>query len=154
MKLIKVEKSERSILENLLQLYLHDLSLYYPSPFNPKTGLYEYNIDEYFTNPHYKAYFILNEDGIAGFALIIIDEEFIRPTEIFVLNQYKGKGLATFALNRLFEEYSGNWEIKIVPNSKKAEKLWTRLVKEYTNGNYQTERVGTYNRLVINFNNK
>ena len=44
----KVESKERKKLEKLLQLYLHDLSLYFPIPFDSKVCEYEYDLDKYF----------------------------------------------------------------------------------------------------------
>ena len=149
-----IEKEQRPILENLLQLYLHDISLYYPVNFDNTTGQYIYDVDQYFTQPNHHGFFIMNQDEIAGFALVTVDCDHIRPEDVFILNQHKDKGLGTFALNRLFDKFSGHWEIRVVPNSKRSEKLWTRVVKEYTNGNHQTDRVGNYGRLVINFSNK
>ena len=45
-KLEKVRLEDRNKLERLLQLYLHDLSLYFPITFNSDICQYEYN-EEY-----------------------------------------------------------------------------------------------------------
>ena len=52
-KIERVKISERKKLENLLQLYLHDLSLYFPIEFNSKTCKYEYDLNKYFENDLY-----------------------------------------------------------------------------------------------------
>ena len=49
-KLEKIIKDEKHKLENLLQLYLHDLSLYFPIDFDTKTCQYKYNLETYFYN--------------------------------------------------------------------------------------------------------
>ena len=41
----KVTSSERTNLEKLLQLYLHDLSLYFPITFDSKVCEYEYDLN-------------------------------------------------------------------------------------------------------------
>lgn len=47
-KLEKVRLEDRNKLERLLQLYLHDLSLYFPITFNSDICQYEYDLDKYF----------------------------------------------------------------------------------------------------------
>ena len=42
----KVASSERTNLEKLLQLYLHDLSLYFPITFDSKVCEYEYDLQK------------------------------------------------------------------------------------------------------------
>lgn len=48
----KVGLKEREKLEKLLQLYLHDLSLYFPIPFNSDECKYEYDLNKYFENDY------------------------------------------------------------------------------------------------------
>ena len=55
-KLEKVRLEDRNKLERLLQLYLHDLSLYFPITFNSDIYQYEYDLDKYFIDNY--AYFI------------------------------------------------------------------------------------------------
>ena len=70
-ELIKVNKNERSKLEKLLQLYLHDLSLYFPLDFDSEKCEYDYDLDKYFDNDF--AYFIKSSNDILGFILIDIN---------------------------------------------------------------------------------
>ena len=153
LKEIKIE--QKDILEKLLQLYLHNISSDFPMDFNSNTGLYEYDdINKYFENENNKAFFILKENDIAGFILIdILDEKNIIQ-EIFVLNNYKRKGIGKIATNMIFDKYKGNWEIKSLPCSKTAENFWINSIKEYTKDNYNLEYIGKFNRAVITFNNK
>ena len=67
-KLEKVRLEDRNKLERLLQLYLHDLSLYFPITFNSDICQYEYDLDKYFIDNY--AYFIKSDNDILGFVLI------------------------------------------------------------------------------------
>lgn len=150
----KIEIGKKEILNNLIQLYLHNLSLSFPIDFDSKRGLYEYDdIEKYFINENNKAFFILNDNEIAGFMLIDFFEEKNVVQEIFILNNYKRKGIGKIATKILFDEFKGNWEIKAVPCSESAEKFWIAIVKEYTNDNFNLEYVGKYNRAILTFNN-
>lgn len=156
MKEISLEKiniKEKEKLEKLMQLYLHDLSLYFPLPLNSKTCLYEYDLDKYF-NGNY-AYFIKEKDDILGF--ILIDDNKNKNYEIsemFVLNNYKGNNIGERSVFEIFDRYHGNWIIKVVPLSNGAEVFWEKVVKKYTNDNYNKEYTGKYNRLELRFNNE
>ena len=89
-KLEKVAYRERKKLEKLLQLYLHDLSLYFPITFDSKVCEYKYDLDKYFDKNY--AYFIKSNDDILGFILVDDNlEDNYEISEMFVLNNYKRK---------------------------------------------------------------
>ncbi len=149
----KVESKERKKLEKLLQLYLHDLSLYFPIPFDSKVCEYEYDLDKYFDKNY--AYFIKSDNDILGFVLVDDNlEDNYEISEIFVLNNYKGKKVGEEAVKKIFDIYKGNWTIKAVPLSPKAEAFWTKTVNNYTKGNYRLEHTGKYDRAELYFQNK
>lgn len=150
-----VKPNEREIISNLLQLYLHNLSAYFPIDFDSSKGMYIYDeLDKYVEGNDSKAYFIFKEDKLTGFVLIDVTEEKNVIQEIFVLNNYKRQGIAGISVKKVFDMYKGNWEIKAVPCSKPAEDFWVKTVSEYTNDNYILEHTGKYNRAELRFNNR
>ena len=142
-KLEKVRLEDRNKLERLLQLYLHDLSLYFPITFNSDICQYEYDLDKYFIDNY--AYFIKSDkdNGNNNYEI----------SEIFVLNNYKRNKIGKEVAIKVFDMYKGNWTIKAVPNSKVAESFWKMVVNDYTNNNYIEKYTGKYNRLEIYFSN-
>lgn len=153
LKIKKVELQERDKLEKLLQLYLHDLSIYFPIPFNSDICKYEYELNKYFENNY--AYFIESENNILGFILVDDnDKNNYEISEMFVLNNYKGKKIGEQAVVKIFDMYKGNWIIKTVPSSPIAESFWIKTVNNYTNGHFKLEHTGKYNRAELSFNNK
>lgn len=150
----EIELEKKDILNNLMQLYLHNISLNFPIDFDSNTGMYGYDdIEKYFENDNNKAFFILKENEIAGFMLIDLSDEKNIVQEMFVLNNYKRKGVGKTAVSILFDKFRGNWEIKSLPCSESAEKFWISSVKEYTNDQFNLEYVGKFNRAVLTFNN-
>ena len=148
----KVASSERKNLEKLLQLYLHDLSLYFPITFDSKVCEYEYDLNKYFDKNY--AYFIKSSDDILGFVLVDDNlEDNYEISEMFVLNNYKGKKIGEEAVKKIFDIYKGNWTIKAVPLSPIAESFWKKAVNNYTNGNFRLEHTGKYNRAELYFKN-
>ena len=151
-ELIKVNKNEKEKLEKLLQLYLHDLSIYFPLDFDSEKCEYDYDLDKYFDNDF--AYFIKSSNDILGFILIDNNGNYnYEISEIFVLNNYKRNKIGKEVAIKVFDMYKGNWTIKAVPNSKVAESFWKMVVNDYTNNNYIEKYTGKYNRLEIYFSN-
>ena len=74
-------------------------------------------------------------------------------SEMFVLNNYKGKKIGEEAVKKIFNIYKGNWVIKAVPLSPLAESFWKKTVKNYTNGNFRLEHTGKYDRAELYFKN-
>ena len=147
---------ERDKFDRLFQLYLSELSLYYPAPYNYEECLNEYdNINRYFNDNNHYSYFIYLNNNIVGFVLIDDNSnDNYELSEIFILNQVKNQGIGTIVVNKIFDKYRGNWIIKVVPNSKKAENFWMKTIKEYTNNNFEVIYTGKYNRAEFSFNNK
>ncbi len=151
-KINKVNYNDRKKLERLLQLYLHDLSLFFPIPFNSEICEYEYDLNKYFEDNY--AYFIQSEKDILGFILIDHNaKDNYEISEMFVLNNYKRKKVGEKAVTKIFDKYKGNWTIKVVPSSPIAESFWKKVVNNYTKGNYRIEYTGKYNREELYFTN-
>lgn len=155
MMLEKVAK-KNIVIERLMQLYLHNISLYFPVDMDQKTGLYIYDdLDSYLSGRNDKlAYIIKNDNSIAGFILVDFTEKENIVQEMFVLNNFKRKGIGSKAVIELFDNHKGNWKIKSLPLSKQAESFWINIVKEYTNNNLEVDYIGKYNRAIISFNNE
>ena len=105
----EIELEKKDILNNLMQLYLHNISLNFPMDFDSNTGMYGYDdIEKYFENDNNKAFFILKENEIAGFMLIDLSDEKNIVQEMFILNNYKRKGVGKTAVSILFDKFRGN----------------------------------------------
>ena len=155
LEVIKTTNNERRIIDNLLQLYLSDLCKYFRIDMDQNTGLYEYDdISKYFVDNSDTAYLFKYDKEIAGFSLIDLVDGHYVVQEIFVLNEFKGKGIGKSAVFKIFDMNKGDWVIKAVPNSEPAEKFWTKVIDEYTNNNFNLERVGKYNRAEFEFSNR
>lgn len=66
----EVQAKDKNTLRHLLNLYLYDFSEYTNDDVN-KTGEYQYKyFEDYFTEKERKAFFIRDDNQLAGFALI------------------------------------------------------------------------------------
>lgn len=113
------------------------------------------DLDKYLVESEENAtYLIKFDDKLAGFILVDFFKEKNILQEMFVLNNFKRKGVGSKAVKELFDNHRGNWEIKSLPLSEQAESFWTNTIKNYTDNKYNVEHIGKYNRAVISFNNE
>jgi predicted acetyltransferase len=140
---VECEEEDKSVLFNLLQLYLYD--------FSPKTGdtvnrhgLFGYKwLDHYWTDDERRAYLMYWGETLAGFALKnqhsrLGDEGIVSSiAEFFVLRGLRGYGIGRAAAISLFELYPGRWEVSQISVNIDAHRFWTRVIDDYTAGNYE-----------------
>ena len=153
-KLRIAKKEERHLIENLLQMYLHNISEYFPIDFNSKTCTYEYDdIGKYFDESVNYAIIFMNDEDVIGFSLVdFIDNTYVVQ-EMFILNNYKNKGFGEGCITKVFDDFNGDWIIKSLPLSPKSENFWNKTINKYTDGKFELEYIGKYNRAVFKFNN-
>ena len=133
-ELKRIDKENLKILENLFQLYIHDISKELSWDCNA-SGVFEvYSLHEWIDNKENFGYLIFVQDKLAGF--VMVDKDFkvltkqannYNLSEIFILNNYKGKGLASSVVKKVFDMHKGNWESRPVPKSISALTFWERV---------------------------
>lgn len=141
-ELKRVTINEKDTLANLLEKYNYEFSQYDKRKFNDK-GLFGYKyIDNYFTEDGRFAYFIIANNELAGFALINKYHECERPidwsvAEFFVSYNYRRQGVATRAVELIFNKHKGYWHIKYHKKNSASVVLWNNTAKKYSDNNYE-----------------
>jgi predicted acetyltransferase len=138
-----VLKSEKEILRNLLEKYSYEFSQYTKIDVNP-LGLYGYTyLDYYWTEKSRWAYFIIVDNTLAGFVMVIdmpevddIPADF-QIAEFFVMHKYRKQGIGRKAVFEVFDKHHGKWQLKTHPNNVASCIFWTKVIEAYTNGNYE-----------------
>lgn len=99
--LYKAGINDKALLDNLLQLYLHDLSEFMHIEVGPN-GKYEQNISTKFVSSFEKsAYIIHAEYHIIGFVLVEQKSDVTKVRDLFVLNMWRGKGVGSAVVETL-----------------------------------------------------
>ncbi len=159
-KLKTIQIKDKSVLMNMFQLYLYDITRFLPSELN-NHGLYDYKyIDYYWTEKNYKAYFVLVDRKYAGFVMIN-DQDFLclkekdsyNIAEFFILNKYRKNKTGKKVAHMIFDRFRGNWEVRPVSKSDEAKSFWENTIAEYTDNQYKIE-YPIPNRVAIIFNNE
>lgn len=138
----RVEISEKDTLANLLEKYLYEFSQYDKRKYNDK-GLFGYKyLDNYFTDNDRFAYFITVDGELGGFALINKYCACERPVdwsvaEFFVSYNYRRQGVATRAVDLIFENHKGFYHIKYHKENVASAVLWNNAARKYSGDNYE-----------------
>lgn len=130
---------EKGILGNLLEKYTYELSQYDHTLFD-SNGLYGYPyLDSYWQEEGRFAYFIDAGQNLAGFALINRHPACSRPidwavAEFFVACPYRRQGIASAAMEQLFQMHKGYWHIQYHPENTAGAAFWQKISKAYADG--------------------
>ena len=135
-RLEKVSSRQRTLLWNLHQKYLHEMTNYYDDELDGE-GNYHYGyFDEYFTDPERTALLIYWEQRLVGFAMIhpysYVQE---RPdhvlAEFTIFPRFRRRHLARAAAEGILASFPGRWEIKYHEKNTAARNLWNQIAAQY-----------------------
>lgn len=143
--LLKVQNCQKTLLYNILQKYLYEMTNYNDlnAPNDPndllmdKNGNYQYEyFDAYFLEETRKALFIYSDGVLAGFALInsysyLNKKVDYALAEFTIFPMYRKKKVATDAMNKIFSMYNGEWEIKYNEKNIAAKNLYNKVTMQY-----------------------
>lgn len=157
--LVKVEEKDKDIIYNLMQLYIHDLSLYEDETTNFKlldNGLYEMSkyIGLYWKEESRHPYILKCNNELAGFVLYRYNENNMNEiAEFFVINKYRRAGAGTFMANSIFEKYKGKWEVRTLLKNERAQNFWRNVINKNTNGKFTEQFINNNSRYAFYFEN-
>lgn len=151
---VLIEK--KPVLRNLLELYKYDFSEFDGEDIND-SGLYGCKYLDYYWTENGRYTFIIRIDNkIAEFILIrskIKAEETIYfMSEFFILKKYRGNGIGRKAEFIVFDRFPGIWVVGQIPNNIPAQKFWTKVINEYTGGNFEEVVLDDWDGPVQRFN--
>jgi predicted acetyltransferase len=154
----KVKIEDKNKLAEMLQLYLHEFSLFDQRQ-QDENGIYPYKyFDLYWQESDRLPLFIIDDKEIVGFALLILDDpeseqkDIKTISEFFVLEKFRKKGIGKNAAFKIFDMFHGKWAIRQLEGNTNAKSFWKRVVDEYTEGNF---REGIWKKgQVITFSNQ
>jgi predicted acetyltransferase len=138
--------AEKSILRNLMQLYLYDFSPIDGADVD-KFGLYGYRIlDQYWVESGRFPFLMRGDGQLVGFALLRRGTYFdehpatknrgMTVAEFFVMRKYRRQGVGKRTAFHLFDLYPGRWEVAQLSSNSPAQDFWRKVINEYTGGYY------------------
>lgn len=136
--------SQKSVLQQLFQLYAYDFSEYNGRNLN-NCGFYAYaELDSWWLKRERYPYFLRVDEKLAGFALVSRESRVSRDSrvlsEFFVLRKYRRQGVGTEAARRIFDRFPGQWEVSQNVKNPTSLEFWGKVIPHYTEGGFRTQR--------------
>jgi len=138
-----IPAAERDILDNLLQLYMHDFSSFSPVEIDTQ-GKFNYPyLNHYWQEPDRQPFFIFVEGTLAGFTLL---REEVDPengarcqdvSEFFVLRQFRRAGIGSRAAITLWDMFPGEWQVRVMKANVAAYRFWQKLIQDYSRSQFE-----------------
>ncbi|MFL6428301.1 MAG: GNAT family N-acetyltransferase [Acidobacteriaceae bacterium] len=131
---------QRIIVENLIQLYVHDFTEYVPMTLR-SDGRFEYSRLPLYWTEVGRHPFIFKADGrLAGFALVKKGSEFSgdesvwEMAEFFVVRGERGRGVGYAVAANIWRQLTGPWEVRVLPNNVGALHFWSTSIARFLDG--------------------
>ena len=134
--------ADATLLSNLLELYVHDLSAAFPSIELGPDGRFGYpKLGLYWSEPERRFPFLIRCNGrVAGFALVTRgapasdDPDVFDVAEFFVLRRYRRSGVGRRAAVLLWSRFPGRWIVRVSEGNLGALPFWADVIAEFTCG--------------------
>ena len=126
-EIVAASVADKSVLRNLLELYLHDFSELTASDVD-EHGLFGYPyFDHYWDEPDRHPFLIRADGRLAGFALVRSGVPH-DMAEFFVLRKYRRGGIGLLAARALFGMFPGDWQVRQMAANTGATAFWRRAI--------------------------
>jgi predicted acetyltransferase len=144
----RATESDAPLLANLLELYIHDLSVAFAIEVGAN-GRFGYDrLADYWAEPERRfAYVIRNGPSIAGFALARIgspasdDPTILDVAEFFVLRRHRRLGVGQQAAHVLWDTLRGNWMVRVSTGNPRGLAFWPSAIQTYTQGDWTEKTI-------------
>jgi predicted acetyltransferase len=142
-------RAQESILANLLELYMHDMSEAFPLRISDE-GRFGYAwLPTYWAEPERRfPYLIRSENaGLLGFVLTTIgspgseDPDALDVAEFFVLRRFRRSKVGTTAIQMLWDQRPGHWVVRVSEGNPEGRSFWPNVVSAYTGGVFEEKRI-------------
>lgn len=137
--LLPAKPSDEPVLSNLLELYLHDLSEFFPIELGADGRFGYYPLAPYLSGLERRWAFLIHVDSrLAGFALatrgspLTDDPNDLDLTEFFVSRRYRRARVGLRAACLLWDRMPGHWIVRIAGNNLRALAFWRTAISTYT----------------------
>jgi predicted acetyltransferase len=133
-----------AILRNLFEHYLHDMSEWLGFDIGAD-GSYSYDTSRFWANG-FDVHLVRVGDTLSGFALVSPADQWLgdigahQIAEFFVLRKYRRTGISHQIAERLWNQYPGEWLVRVLEVNVPAVPFWNRAIARFSNGRYTKER--------------
>ena len=134
---------EKNIVDNLLQFYLDEISVFVAPKKSAEGRLIYPYLDHYWRNPQRYPFLISNDKQIAGFALVRreIDPsngmEVAEISDFFILSTLRNHGIGGLTAVQLWDMFPGKWRLEVHKANQDALLFWKDTISKYTDHRFK-----------------
>lgn len=146
LEVASAKKKEAHIVDNLLQLYLHDFSEFEPDEIGAD-GRFDYPYLQHYWDDPDRYPFLFRVDGhLAGFALLRFEADpltgrhVMDMAEFFIMRRYRDKGVGEQAAVYLWDLFPGQWQVRVLKSNERALGFWRHIIARYTDDAFAEHR--------------
>jgi predicted acetyltransferase len=137
LEVIPATIEQQPVLANLLELYVHDFSelLHIQVGTDGRFGYKDLPL--YWREPGRYPFLIRVDGSWAGFVLVKKGSEVSADpaiwdlAEFFVLRGYRRSGVGTEAAHKVWKQFPGRWEVRIMQKNDSARNFWQQAVHNF-----------------------
>jgi len=141
MKILKADLSYQNVFENLMQLYLYDLSIYTGDSVD-QNGLFDLGryFSLYWSDQDRYPYLCIINDTPVGFALVRqLTTDSYAICEFFILRSFRRKGIATQFAHDIFNLHNGKWQVAEIESNTPSQDFWRKTISDFTGNDFLEE---------------
>lgn len=138
-ELVPVDRSHRAVLENLGQLYRHDLSEAYGLLPNPDGTFNNRRLDLFRTDPRRRAWLINVAGHLGGFVMTApADDGSTTISDFFVVRALRRTGVGREAARQVLAMFPGRWSIGFQSYNPGVQRFWTQVASDAVGDAWRT----------------
>lgn len=131
--------AEQGILDNLFQLYAHDMSEFLEIELDDEGKFHYPPLPEYWTDAERFPFIIEVRGNLGGFALVrrIMStlgggHNTMDVAEFFILRSCRRLGVGMKAASDIWNRFPGTWQVRVLERNRAAAIFWRKAVEEFT----------------------
>jgi predicted acetyltransferase len=139
-RLVPVGRTDRAVLENLGQLYRHDLSGPYGHLPNADGTFSNRRLDLFLAeaDPRVRAWLITAAGGLGGFVMTAPFEEGTSIHDFFVVRALRRTGVGREAARQVIAMFPGRWSIAFQAYNPGVQRFWSEVATDAVGDDWQT----------------
>jgi predicted acetyltransferase len=137
-ELIHAGREHQSVLENLLELYIHDFSELIRMDVGDDGRFGYKNLPLYWSDDSRLAFLARLDGKLVGFALVARvahpsgDGDAWEMAEFFVLRRYRHRGIGAELARKVWLYCPGRWQIRVMEKNVAGRRFWESSVSRFT----------------------
>jgi predicted acetyltransferase len=133
-EVIPAPPEQEPVLANMLELYAHDFSEFFDLKLGTDGRFGYERLPLYWKEPGRHPFLIKADGRLAGFVFVRRGSEVSGDAgvwdvaEFFVVRGLRGRGVGTEAAHKVWRNFAGRWEVRVMDRNRKAKAFWARAI--------------------------